>query len=418
MSNKVAPDHIHGLEKVRGEAIKNFMNILKTDDPNQECVRMKAKPGEGVAAKGDSSKKNDAVHLNQGLKAKFDSSAAVSATQSTVHLVPSEAFNSLPNAIAASALPLLNQRTDEAQSAAAFAVAKRAEKRLAGSNLRGDKKRSASDGTSEDEFQDRKPSKGRNLKRGHSDSDSDVPEDSDSDSVDSSPPKKVAKSKKAKATKKASAKGKAPRRKKDKDKPRRPLSAYNIYFKAERARILESLSDPNEPSSTDNAKDPVEKDTANKAPEDASKPNSSRPKKSSKKKIPHGKIDFRSLAKVIGQRWAKLDPSEVSIYKKQADLDTARYKKEIEAYHTMKEEQERLKRQAESQNDNNESQRRNEIVLDSGDGNNRSVRIEDQVGNNEVSQQGLLQLLQLQQQQHNNNSFWLLSSSNLKILRS
>jgi hypothetical protein len=27
-------------------------------------------------------------------------------------------------------------------------------------------------------------------------------------------------------------------------------------------------------------------------------------------------------------------------------------------------------------------------------------------------------LLQLQQQQHNNNSFWLLSSSNLKILRS
>lgn len=95
------------------------------------------------------------------------------------------------------------------------------------------------------------------------------------------------------------------RRKQPKDKPKRPLSAYNIFFKEERARLLQKLDDAND-----------------KSDEEAS---------SADKKAP-SKIGFENLAKIIGSKWQDLTPSQVHYYKGKAAEDMKRYKSEMESY--------------------------------------------------------------------------------------
>lgn len=97
-------------------------------------------------------------------------------------------------------------------------------------------------------------------------------------------------------------------RKKPKDKPKRPLSAYNIFFKEERSRILEEIP-------KNDSKDDQEEESGRK-----------------RKKRPHGKIGFESLAKVIGKRWKELPPEKAEYYKKKASEDMLRYKREMEVY--------------------------------------------------------------------------------------
>jgi hypothetical protein len=103
-------------------------------------------------------------------------------------------------------------------------------------------------------------------------------------------------------------------RKKPKDKPKRPLSAYNIFFKEERTRILEEL--PESTPDDDTQTDGVEGKGGGRK----------------RKKRPHGKIGFESLAKVIGKRWQDLNEEKVLYYKNKAQNDMLRYKKEMEAY--------------------------------------------------------------------------------------
>lgn len=82
-------------------------------------------------------------------------------------------------------------------------------------------------------------------------------------------------------------------RKKPKDRPKRPLSAYNIFFKEERARILDELSQT---------------------------------------QMPTGKIGFQNLAKLIGKRWQELDSERMKTYKEKAEADMIRYKQEMVRY--------------------------------------------------------------------------------------
>jgi len=106
------------------------------------------------------------------------------------------------------------------------------------------------------------------------------------------------------------------RRKKSKDKPKRPLSAYNIFFMEERQRILI------EASSKSSAQKNWEGDlhTSN---EKASKKT---------KKTPHRKIGFEDLAKLVGDRWKKLTPERRDIYQGKAEKDSERYAREMEEY--------------------------------------------------------------------------------------
>ena len=113
--------------------------------------------------------------------------------------------------------------------------------------------------------------------------------------------------------------------KRKKKKPKRPLSAYNFFFKHERERILKSIDEQNEKKiSSKTSKERFKDDDENEVDQKASSSKNS----VKKKKEAHGKISFENLAKTIGVRWAKLDEKDMEYYQEFADEDLKRYKKE------------------------------------------------------------------------------------------
>jgi len=125
--------------------------------------------------------------------------------------------------------------------------------------------------------------------------------------------------------------GKKARPKKPKNKPKRPLSAYNIFFKDERAKILSGIPDKKRDDDDDEDDDDDSKskddENGNEKGEDGKKVTGKK-----RKRVPHGKIGFESLAKIVGQRWKELPPDELDSYKKLAEEDMKRYRKEMESY--------------------------------------------------------------------------------------
>lgn len=93
-----------------------------------------------------------------------------------------------------------------------------------------------------------------------------------------------------------------------KDKPKRPLSAYNCFFKEERSRILGSIPDYQTSEEARSAG------------------------KGKRRRAQHGKISFEDLGKAIGQRWQSLSPEESMVYKMKAAEDMTRYRNEMAEY--------------------------------------------------------------------------------------
>ena len=89
----------------------------------------------------------------------------------------------------------------------------------------------------------------------------------------------------------------------DPDKPKRPLSAYNLFFQNERVVLLRSL--------------PVRAQ--------------GKPKRS------HGKIGFVEMAKIIGYKWKCADDSTKAFYDMLAVKERARFDREMEEYNKKKE---------------------------------------------------------------------------------
>eukprot|EP00977_Amphora_coffeiformis_P009308 scaffold2109_cov188-Amphora_coffeaeformis.AAC.9 len=89
---------------------------------------------------------------------------------------------------------------------------------------------------------------------------------------------------------------------KEKEGPKRPLSAYNFFFQFERARLVEAL--------------PVRAE--------------GKPRRS------HGKIGFAELAKVIGAKWRNITPEEKAIFDKMALQEKESYKRELRAFKEAK----------------------------------------------------------------------------------
>jgi hypothetical protein len=101
------------------------------------------------------------------------------------------------------------------------------------------------------------------------------------------------------------------RSKKPVDMPRRPLSAYNLFFRDQRGKILEERK-------TAKPEEPPAEDAAPKA------------ELTTTEKRKQGL--FATMAKTIGKRWKEIQPEDLEHYNKLADTESKRYREEMEEY--------------------------------------------------------------------------------------
>jgi len=116
-------------------------------------------------------------------------------------------------------------------------------------------------------------------------------------------------------------------KKKPADMPRRPLSAYNLFFSEERERILREI----EGKSEVDKKDPDGKDESK--PKALLRPLLPSEKKRRPHRKTHGKISFQELATKVGQRWKALPDDRRKYYQDLAQEDMKRQKKAMEEYY-------------------------------------------------------------------------------------
>ncbi|GAX15453.1 hypothetical protein FisN_8Lh247 [Fistulifera solaris] len=115
---------------------------------------------------------------------------------------------------------------------------------------------------------------------------------------------------------------KTTKNKRDKNRPKQPLSAYNIFFKDQRAKMLLEIKGSE-----------AEKQEGNPAGDEL---------KSGRKRLREsstGKIGFEKMAKTIARRWKEIGREELKTYESRAADDQKRYKAELAAYLEKKREE-------------------------------------------------------------------------------
>jgi HMG (high mobility group) box len=114
--------------------------------------------------------------------------------------------------------------------------------------------------------------------------------------------------------------------KKPDDKPKRGLSAYNLFFQLERERLV--------------AGDRVRVYDAADVERIAILSHKKAQIKRRHRKS-HGKISFADLARTIANAWKKLEPSEKIVFEEYAAVENARYRRELERWMSRQKEERR-----------------------------------------------------------------------------
>ncbi|KAI2511323.1 high mobility group [Fragilaria crotonensis] len=102
--------------------------------------------------------------------------------------------------------------------------------------------------------------------------------------------------------------------KKPKDKPKRPLSAYNLFFQHERERLLHGDDEPA----------PAVSHAASQAADEILPPEAGR--------RVDGRIGFAALAKEVASKWRLLEPHQKESFEKEAEKEKERYKLELSVW--------------------------------------------------------------------------------------
>jgi hypothetical protein len=133
------------------------------------------------------------------------------------------------------------------------------------------------------------------------------------------------------------------RKKRARDMPKRPLSAYNLFFKQERQRILKSqpvgmkespvagIGAKADVIAAPSVQTAVNEDQSGSAYSVDNSASDSAPKRKNRA-IPHRRIGFESLAKVIGKRWKSLSEPENALYQAEAAVELQTYRTQIKIY--------------------------------------------------------------------------------------
>uniref|UniRef100_A0A7S3L464 HMG box domain-containing protein n=1 Tax=Amphora coffeiformis TaxID=265554 RepID=A0A7S3L464_9STRA len=112
---------------------------------------------------------------------------------------------------------------------------------------------------------------------------------------------------------------------KDKDKPKRPLSAYNLFFKDEREKMIQELQEGDRVSKDSDKGDGEEEEKVGSKRRKA-EPSDSKPSKKQKS------VGFETMAKIIGAKWKNIDDESLQQYKKRAATEMERYREAMALY--------------------------------------------------------------------------------------